>query len=135
MLKCWLIKADERPPFSELVVLVSKALERRAGYLDFTAIPSASFLSASVRRKGGKKSVVPLSPMSTPTVSPSPTPTSTPLPTPPPSCGSPNNCDHRGYLNPPHTAQQCTYFVHEHNSIYSTVLVFFPVYTSPPLHI
>jgi len=42
MLKCWLIKADERPPFSELVELVSKTLERRAGYLDFSAMDPLS---------------------------------------------------------------------------------------------
>ena len=36
MLKCWQANADERPPFSALVVLVSTDLERQAGYLDFS---------------------------------------------------------------------------------------------------
>ena len=36
MLKCWQVNADERPPFSTLVVLVSTDLERQAGYLDFS---------------------------------------------------------------------------------------------------
>ena len=36
MLKCWQADADERPPFSTLVVLVSTDLERQAGYLDFS---------------------------------------------------------------------------------------------------
>ena len=36
MLKCWQANADERPPFSTLVVLVSTDLERQAGYLEFS---------------------------------------------------------------------------------------------------
>ena len=36
MLKCWQPNADERPPFSTLVVLVSTDLERQAGYLEFS---------------------------------------------------------------------------------------------------
>ena len=36
MLKCWQANADERPPFSTLVVLVSTDLERQAGYFEFS---------------------------------------------------------------------------------------------------
>ena len=36
MLKCWQTDADERPPFSTLVMLVSTDLERQAGYLEFS---------------------------------------------------------------------------------------------------
>ena len=36
MQKCWQADADERPPFSTLVVLVSTDLERQAGYLEFS---------------------------------------------------------------------------------------------------
>ena len=36
MQKCWQVNADEQPPFSTLVVLVSTDLERQAGYLDFS---------------------------------------------------------------------------------------------------
>ena len=39
MLKCWQANADERPPFSELVELVSADLERQAGYLKFSFPP------------------------------------------------------------------------------------------------
>jgi len=61
MLKCWLANADERPPFSKLVALVSADLERQAGYLDVSSIPSASFLSEN---EGREKCIPSLSAMS-----------------------------------------------------------------------
>ena len=64
MLKCWQANADERPPFSELVELVSTDLERQAGYLDF------SFSPDDVSPKDNKEKSLPL---------PSPTTTSPPL--------------------------------------------------------
>ena len=48
MLKCWMASADDRPPFSKLVASVSAALERKAGYLDFSCARTSSFLSTPV---------------------------------------------------------------------------------------
>ena len=50
MLKCWQVNADERPPFSTLVVLVSTDLERQAGYLDFSC-SADGFLSKDSKEK------------------------------------------------------------------------------------
>jgi len=67
MLKCWKASADDRPPFSKLVALVSAALERRAGYLDFSCGRTSSFLSTSVKRDGRnlEKCTAPISTSST----------------------------------------------------------------------
>ena len=53
MLKCWQANADERPPFSELVELVSTDLERQAGYLEF------SFSADDVLPKDNKETSLP----------------------------------------------------------------------------
>ena len=66
MLKCWQANADERPPFSELVELVSTDLERQAGYLDFSFSPD----DVSPTTEDNKEKSLPL---------PSPTTTSPPL--------------------------------------------------------
>ena len=50
MLKCWQANADERPPFSTLVVLVSTDLERQAGYLDLSC-SADGFLSKDSKEK------------------------------------------------------------------------------------
>ena len=36
MLSCWVMKASERPKFSDLVITVSDLLERDAGYLELS---------------------------------------------------------------------------------------------------
>lgn len=54
MLKCWQANADERPPFSELVELVSTDLERHAGYLQF------SFSTDDFSPKDNKEKCLPL---------------------------------------------------------------------------
>ena len=60
MIQCWLISADERPPFSQLVALVSTALERQAGYLDIscTCTTTAGVLSTSLECDSGEKFLV-----------------------------------------------------------------------------
>ena len=42
MLSCWNTNPNVRPPFSEIVVTVSTALERLAGYMDFTTAMNAA---------------------------------------------------------------------------------------------
>ena len=42
MLSCWNTNLNDRPPFSEIVVTVSSALEHLAGYLDFTTAMNAA---------------------------------------------------------------------------------------------
>ena len=37
-LQCWNEHADKRPPFSDLVMEISKLLEEIAGYIDFSSI-------------------------------------------------------------------------------------------------
>lgn len=71
MLKCWLISADDRPSFSQLVALVSTALEHQAGYLDIscTCTPTAGVLSTSPECDSGAKflgSPSPISPVQSP---------------------------------------------------------------------
>ena len=71
MFKCWLISADDRPSFSQLVALVSTALERQAGYLDIscTCTPKAGVLSTSPECDSREKflgSPSPISPIQSP---------------------------------------------------------------------
>ena len=71
MIQCWLISANERPPFSQLVALVSTALERQAGYLDIscTCTTTAGVLSTSLECDSGEKflgSPSPTSPIQSP---------------------------------------------------------------------
>ena len=47
MLKCWQTNADERPPFSTLVVLVSTDLEHQAGYLGLSCSADGFLLKDS----------------------------------------------------------------------------------------
>ena len=50
MLRCWSIDPAERPPFSELVCMMSEALENFSGYLDISTfeVHDDSFATSNV---------------------------------------------------------------------------------------
>ena len=47
MKRCWQEKPEQRPPFSELVAVISTSLEGMSGYLDLTTQPLAPAQSES----------------------------------------------------------------------------------------